>query len=130
MDILENLKSKKIIGAHGVSVHSLEALDSCAGNPWVDVVHVRINPYGEAMDNSDPALVIPVIEKLHRQGKGVIAMKLTGTGKFRNDPDKIEESLKFVLGLSAVDVIIAGFETPRQIDNYLASARNILKATI
>src|SRR5674476_313245 len=55
MDILENLKAKKIIGAHGVSVHSLEAMDAAVDNPWVDIVHVRINPFGEVMDKSDPA---------------------------------------------------------------------------
>ena len=56
MDILETLKAKKIIRAHGVSVHSLEAMEACIENPWVDVVHVRVNPYGEAMDKKDPAL--------------------------------------------------------------------------
>ena len=85
MDILEKLKSKGIILAHGVSVHSLEAMEACAGNPWVDIVHVRINPYGEAMDKSDPSRVTPVLEKLHREGKGIIGMKLTGAGKFKNE---------------------------------------------
>ena len=50
MDILENLKAKKIIRAHGVSVHSLEAMEACVESPWVDVIHVRVNPFGEAMD--------------------------------------------------------------------------------
>lgn len=127
MDILENLKSKKIIRAHGVSVHSLEAMEACIENPWVDVVHVRINPFGEAMDNKDPAEVIPVIEKLHKAGKGVIGMKLIGNGKFRNEPEKIDESLKYVLGLGTVDMIIVGFELPEQIDNYIGRVENALK---
>src|SRR5665811_144990 len=76
MDILENLKAKKIIGAHGVSVHSLEAMEACVESPWVDVVHVRINPFGDSMDKKDPSLVIPVVEKLHKAGKGIIGMKL------------------------------------------------------
>ena len=42
MDILETLKTKKIIRAHGVSVHSLEAMEAAAESAWVDVVHVRI----------------------------------------------------------------------------------------
>jgi hypothetical protein len=82
------------------------------------VVHVRINPYGEAMDKKDPAIVIPVIEKLHKAGKGVIGMKLIGNGKFRSDPGKIDASLKYVLGLGTVDMIIVGFELPEQIDDY------------
>jgi len=128
MDILENLKAKKIIRAHGVSVHSLEAMEACVESPWVDVVHVRVNPFGDAMDKRDPALVIPVIEKLHKAGKGVIGMKLIGNGKFRNDSDKIDESLKYVLGLGTVDMIIVGFELPEQIDNYIGRVKNALKS--
>lgn len=126
MEILENLKAKKIIRAHGVSVHSLEAMESAADSPWVDVIHVRVNPYGEAMDKKDPSLVIPVIEKLHKSGKGVIGMKLIGNGNFRNDSEKIDSSLKFVLGLGTVDLITVGFENPGQIDNYIERIRNAI----
>jgi len=126
MDILENLKARNIIKAHGVSVHSLEAMEAAASSPWVDVIHVRINPYGEAMDKNDPALVVPVIEKLHKSGKGVIGMKLIGNGTFREDSDKIDASLKYVLGLGTVDLITIGFEKPEQIDNYLARIRSAI----
>jgi predicted aldo/keto reductase-like oxidoreductase len=125
MDILETLKAKKIIRAHGVSVHSLEAMEAAAESEWVDVIHVRVNPYGEAMDKSDPSLVTPVIEKLHKSGKGVIGMKLIGNGKFRDDSEKIDASLKYVLGLGIVDMIIVGFEKPEQIDNYIGRVRNL-----
>lgn len=127
MDILENLKAKKVIRAHGVSVHSLEAMQACIGNPWVDVVHVRINSFGESMDKSDPSLVTPVIEKLHKEGKGIIGMKLIGAGKFKNDPEKIDESLKYVLDLGTVDLIIVGFEKPEQIDDYIARVQKSVK---
>lgn len=120
MDGLETLKAKKVIRAHGVSVHSLDALKAAAENPWVDVIHVRINPFGESMDSRDPDEVVPVIRKLHDSGKGVIGMKLIGNGKFRNDPEKIDTSLKFVLGLGKVDMVIIGFEKPEQIDDYIA----------
>lgn len=120
MDILENLKAKGVIKAHGVSVHSLEAMQAALASPWVDVIHVRVNPYGESMDNKDAAVVTPVIEQLHKSGKGVIGMKLIGNGRFRNDPEKIDASLKYVLGLGSVDMIIVGFEKPDQIDDYIA----------
>jgi len=126
MDILENLKVKNIIKAHGVSVHSLEAMEAAASSSWVDVIHVRINPYGEAMDKSNPTLVVPVIEKLHKSGKGVIGMKLIGNGTFREDSEKIDTSLKYVLGLGTVDLITIGFEKPEQIDNYLARIRRAI----
>ena len=75
----------------------------------------------------DPAQVIPVIEKLHKAGKGVIGMKLIGNGKFRNDSEKIDASLKYVLGLGTVDMIIVGFELPEQIDNYVGRVENALR---
>jgi predicted aldo/keto reductase-like oxidoreductase len=128
MDGLENLKAKQIIRAHGVSVHSFDALKVASEHPWVDVIHVRINPFGEAMDHKDPSLVVPVIEEFHKSGKGVIGMKVLGGGKFKNDPEKVEESLKFVLGLGTVDMVIIGFELPEQIDNYVERIKNVSKA--
>ena len=127
MDILENLKAKEVIRAHGVSVHSLEAMEACIDSPWVDVIHVRINPFGESMDRKDAAEVTPVMEKLHKSGKGIIGMKLIGNGSFRNDTDKIDDSLKYVLGLGTVNSIIVGFEMPEQIDNYIGRVENLFK---
>lgn len=126
MDDLETLKAKRIIKAHGVSVHSLDALKLAATSPWVDVVHVRINPFGESMDSRDPADVTPVIKKIHDAGKGVIGMKLIGNGKFRDDPEKINTSVKFTLGLGTVDLIIIGFEKPEQIDDYMSRMKNTI----
>ncbi|MBN2863331.1 MAG: aldo/keto reductase, partial [Bacteroidales bacterium] len=85
MDIMETLKAKGIIRAHGVSIHSIPAMEAAAESPWVDVVHVRINPFGASMDTNNPDAVTPVIEKLHKSGKGVIAMKVFGNGKFRDN---------------------------------------------
>jgi aryl-alcohol dehydrogenase-like predicted oxidoreductase len=128
MDGLETLKAKKIIRAHGVSVHSFDALKIASESPWVDVIHVRINPYGINMDRKDPNEVIPVIEKFHKSGKGVIGMKLIGNGSFKNDSEKVDASLKYVLGLGTVDMVIIGFEQPEQIDNYLGRMKKALTA--
>jgi len=126
MDILENLKAKGIIRAHGVSVHSLDAMKDAVKSPWVDVLHARINPYGMAMDKPDPKEVVEVIQQIHKAGKGVIGMKLVGDGKLRNDSQKIDDSLRFVLGLGSVDMMIVGFEEKEQIDNYLGRVEKSL----
>lgn len=126
MDILENLKAKGIIRAHGVSVHSLDAMEDAANSPWVDVIHVRINPYGIAMDKPEPEQVVKVINKLHKSGKGVIGMKLVGNGQLRDQSEKIDHALRFVLGLETVDMMIIGFEENAQIDNYLARTESAL----
>ncbi len=125
LDGLETLKAKKIIRAHGVSVHTFEALEAAAASLWADVIHVRINPFGENMDKKDPLPIVRVIEKFHKAGKGVIGMKLIGGGNLKDYPSKIDDSLKFVLGLGTVDLIIIGFEEPGQMDNYIGRIRNV-----
>ena len=118
MDILSGLKAKGIIRAHGVSVHSTPAMQAALQSPWVDVLHARINPYGIAMDQPEPEEVVQLIHQLHDSGKGLIGMKLVGNGKLREDSEKIDNSLRFVLGLGSVDTVVIGFETPEEIDNY------------
>lgn len=127
MDLLAEMKSKGIIRAHGVSIHSLEALKACVNSPWIDVVHTRINAYGESMDDPDPQAVAAVIEQIHKAGKGVIGMKLIGEGKFRDDPEKINGSLRYVMELGSVDTMIIGFEEREQIDDYARRVEKVLK---
>jgi aryl-alcohol dehydrogenase-like predicted oxidoreductase len=126
MDILDDLKSKKIIRAHGVSVHSLEALKACA-TPWCDSVHTRLNAYGDKMD-APPAQVAPVLADLHKAGKGVIAMKLIGEGAFSNDPEKRSESVRYVLGLGSANAMVVGFEKIEEIDDFAARVAAALQA--
>lgn len=127
MDLLETLKARGIIRAHGVSVHSLNAMKAALNSSWVDVVHCRINPYGIAMDKPNPEEVVEVIHQLHNAGKGVIGMKLIGNGKLRNDSKKIDNTLRFVLGLQSVDMMIIGFENTEQIDNYIDRVSRVLQ---
>jgi len=127
MDILEEMKVKGIIRAHGVSVHSLDAMKAALADPWVDVIHVRINPYGIAMDKPDPEEVVDVIHRLHASGKGVIGMKLVGNGEYTGDSEKIDHAIRFVLGLGSVDMMIVGFENEQQVDNYMERVGGALK---
>jgi len=126
MDILDDLKSRGIIKAHGVSVHTWEAMKAAVESPWVDVLHARINPYGIAMDKPEPQEVVALIHQLHDSGKGVIGMKLVGGGEYPQDSQKIDNALRFVLGLGSVSMIIVGFEHREQIDNYAGRVRRTL----
>ncbi|MFI5379695.1 MAG: aldo/keto reductase [Tepidisphaerales bacterium] len=126
MDIMEEVKSKGIIKAHGVSCHSLAALKAAAESPWVDSIHARINAYGDSMDDKNPAVVADVLKTARANGKGVVGMKLVGEGRYRNDPAKRDESIKYVLGLNAVDTMIVGFEKTDEVDDFAARVKKAL----
>jgi aryl-alcohol dehydrogenase-like predicted oxidoreductase len=127
MDLLAKLKDKGVIRAHGVSCHSLEALEACATEPWVDSVHTRINPYGMSMDGQ-PEKVVPVLKKIHAAGKGVVGMKIIGEGKLRNDEEKRQASIKYALTLGCVDMLNVGCESTMEIDDLIAKVKRVEKA--
>ena len=72
-----------------------------------------------------PEKVVPVSKKLHAMGKGVVGMKIIGEGALRNDPEKRDESARFVLGLGCVDVMNIGFEKVEEIDDFAARVRKV-----
>ena len=117
MNIMESLKKKGLIRTHGVSCHSLAALNAAAEHPWVDCIHTRINPYGQSMDDT-PDKVVPVLQKAHANGKGVIGMKIIGEGKFRTSDEQRNHSIDFVLNLGCVDAVIVGFETVEEVEDF------------
>ncbi len=118
MDIMAELKERGLIRAHGVSVHSLEALKTAAEEPWVNVIHARVNPFGHRTDGPLEE-VVPVLQKAHTNGKGIIGMKLIGEGSF--DAEQRKTTLKTVMDLGCVDCLTVGFEKPEEVDEFLAN---------
>lgn len=110
MEVLSKAREDGIIKAHGVSCHSFDALETAANSDWVQVDMARINPEGVNMDADVPE-VVKVLEKMHKDGKGIIGMKIFGGGKLTN---KIDECLKFVLKLDCVDAFTIGQENQEQ----------------
>ncbi len=116
MDVLSALKSRGVIGAHGVSCHSLVVLEAATAEPWVDVIHARINPFGMEMDAS-PEKVVPVLERAKANGKGIIGMKLFAQGQM--DAAQRAESIAYVSALGCVDVLLVAFESCAEVDEFL-----------
>ena len=124
MDVLEDAKAKGLIKAHGVSCHTLEALKLASESPWVDVILSRINPYGIKMD-AEPEKVVPVLEAAHRNGKGVLGMKIAGEGQCA---DRLRASLEFVVGLGCVDAMPVGFLAAEEVDDTIAKLNEVAGA--
>ena len=126
LDALEKAKQRQIIGAHGVSCHSLTALRKAAELDWVDVNLVRINPHGAKMDmlrpargvSSDASHVPDVVEQIkvmRTNGHGILGMKIIGEGDFTNREDR-EKSIRYVIQNGLVDAFTIGFKNTDEID--------------
>jgi len=124
MDDLSDAKSKGIIKAVGVSCHSMDALLEASNNPWVDVILARINHRGNRMDSS-PEKVMELLAAAHKNGKGVMGMKIFGCGELTKD-DEREMSLNFVLKSGNVDCMTIGMESPAQVDDTVARVMRII----
>jgi aryl-alcohol dehydrogenase-like predicted oxidoreductase len=112
MEFLSEAKEKGDIRAHGVSCHTLQALELAANTPWVDVDLARVNPFGLHMD-ADPATVISVLERMKTAGKGVIGMKILGQG---DATDRFDQAIEHAVNLAAIDAFTMGFTSTGQLD--------------
>jgi 1-deoxyxylulose-5-phosphate synthase len=135
-DEFSEAKTKKIIRAHGASVHGLLPLRAFPGNQWLDVALLRINHTGTRMDTlqqrdtddlGDVAEVVSHAKKIHAQGTGVLGMKLVGEGSFKT-PEERDAAMKFVMGLGAVDAVTIGYKNTAEIDEAIERMNRVLNA--
>lgn len=117
MDELNELKSKGIVKAVGVSCHDFGALKIACASPWVDVILARINHVGKAayMDASVEE-VVPYLKQAKAAGKGIIGMKIFGAGRI-NTPEERDKSLRFVFGNGLVDAVTIGMLSEAEVDD-------------
>jgi len=106
MEVLAQAREDGIIRAHGVSCHTMGALQAAANSDWVQVDLARINPYASRMDGAVNE-VVPVLKKMKQQGKGIIGMKIFGAGELT---DKVDECLQYALAQEFIDCFTIGQE--------------------
>ena len=110
MNVLSEAREKGIIKTHGVSCHTLKALNAAAASNWVQVDLARINPAGASMDATVP-VVTPVLKQMKKSGKAVMGMKIFGAGRLTN---RVDECLQFILNQEYVDCFTIGVESLAQ----------------
>jgi len=129
-------KDKKIILAHGASVHGLPALRTLPGNKWLDLTLMRMNHNGTRMDTDSqrdenlPGKVDEVVAHataMHKQGLGIIGMKLCGEGRFTAAEDR-EAAMKFVMNLGCVDAVTIGFKSTAEVDEAIERMNRVMNA--
>ncbi len=126
MDVFSEAKAKGWIRAHGVSCHNLKALDRVAETEWADVVLARINPFSSHMDGPTEK-VVPILERIHKAGKGVLGMKILGEGS-KEIVAKMDESLKFVAELGSMDAMTIGFMSKAELDEVVTRIAGVASA--
>jgi predicted aldo/keto reductase-like oxidoreductase len=127
-------QQKKIIAAHGASIHGLPALRTIPGNDWLQIAMIRMNHNGTRMDTPDMKdvdklgnvdEVVAHTQAVHKQGMGVISMKLVGEGRFTKAEDR-DASMKFAMNLGCVDAVTIGFTDTAQIDEAIARMNRVM----
>jgi len=122
---LSRAKEKGIIRAHGVSCHSLPALQTAASNEWADIIFARFNNTGAFMDHH-PEVVLPVLKAAKKRGAAVVGMKIFGNGTLISDSQR-QSSLEFVLKSEATNALTIGFESIDQIRDTIQRVNKIMK---
>ena len=121
-DAILEVQSKKVVLSHGASVHGLPALRRVPGNNWLQVAMIRVNHTGKSMDaenydtqgpGSVPEVVTHV-QKVRKEGMGVIAMKLAGEGTF--DREDRRKAMRFAFRDAGVDCVTVGYKSPAEVD--------------
>lgn len=120
--ILET-QSRKIVKAHGASVHGLPALRQVPATKWLQLAMIRMNHKGTAMDAEDyntkgPGNVSEVlthVKQARQDGMGVISMKLVGEGRFTTREDR-QQAMKFAFQNAGVDCVTVGYKNTSEID--------------
>lgn len=116
-------QSKKMVVAHGASVHGLPALRQVPTNKFLEVAMIRMNHKGVAMDGEDYATtglgnvpeVVTHVKQSRQAGMGVISMKLVGEGRFTNRDDR-KASMRFAFKNADVDCVTVGYKNTAEID--------------
>ncbi len=123
MDAFADAKQRGLIRAHGVSCHGLPALRAAEGVEWIDIQLARVNPQGRHCDGLTgryneagiPDESLPIIERMHEDGRGVIAMKLIGSGEFKSLQER-ELAVRHAMQCGYVDAVVIGFTELAHVD--------------
>ena len=116
-------QEKKIVRTRGCSVHGLPALREVPKFNWLQVAMIRMNHTGAHMDapvadsgqTGNVPEVVTHVQKVKKEGMGVISMKLVGEGSFNQRSDR-QAAVRFAFRHAGVDAVTIGFKNTREID--------------
>lgn len=121
LEKLQELKSKGLIRATGISTHYVRAVKACIGRSDIDIIHPMINKQGLGINDGSAYDMLEAIKQAHSEGIGIYSMKALGGG---NLIGKYEECLSFVLDIPFIDSVAIGMKTKHEVDANISFIKN------
>ena len=113
LEHLIRLKERGLIGAVGLSTHSLDAARAALRFPEIQVVHPLINMRGIGIQGGTRDEMAAAIANLSGAGRGVYAMKALGGGHLIKNR---REAIAWTLSLPGVKSVAVGMQSEAEID--------------
>ncbi len=114
---LQEARQKGIIGAVGISCHTVEAVVAAREFPEIEVIHPIFNIQGLGIRDGGREQMQEAISEARKRGKGIYVMKPLGGGHLH---DRAEEALDFLRKLSFVDAVALGMSSKVEVDYALS----------
>jgi aryl-alcohol dehydrogenase-like predicted oxidoreductase len=122
-DGISEAQSKQVVLSHGASVHGLPALRRVPDTKWLEIAMIRMNHRGVRMDAEEYNTsglgnvheVVSHVKQVHKDGMGVISMKLVGEGEFTQRADR-QKAMKFAFRHAGVDSVTVGYKNTAEVD--------------
>ncbi|HEX2954874.1 MAG TPA: aldo/keto reductase [Bacillota bacterium] len=116
-EYLVDARSRGIVGAIGLSTHTIEAVRVASACPELDVIHPLFNKAGWGLMEGTAAEMAEAIQTAADMGKGIYAMKALAGGHLRGDA---KAALWFALGTRGVASVAVGMQNEEEIRFNLA----------
>ncbi|MCR4420187.1 MAG: aldo/keto reductase [Clostridia bacterium] len=116
---LVEARDKGLVRAVGISTHAVAAVEAAADLVEIDVIHPLVNRRGLGIIDGDREAMLAAIERAHRQGKGIYAMKALAGGHLIGEADA---ALRWAFGLPFVDSVVVGMSCREELEANLAVA--------
>lgn len=125
LEYLLEAKEKGLVGAVGLSTHTVAGVRAGASHPGLDVIHPLYNYKGWGMRDGTPEEMREAILYAIQMGKGVYLMKALAGGELAPEAEK---ALRAALGVPGVSAVAVGMQTREEIEFNLQVVKGLTPA--
>lgn|SRR5690554_406574 len=112
LEYLVEAKEKELVGAVGLSTHTVAGVRAGASRPEIDVIHPLYNLRGWGIQDGGPEEMAEAIALAVTMGKGIYLMKALAGGHLSGEAEK---ALRFALDLPGISAVAVGMQSREEI---------------